>query len=116
MMDFIKDIAAEELTEDQRKIIELIGTDAYSKLVEAFGGTTVYIHKKDGFSRTVRNEEIRKKFDGGNYKQLALEYCLTEVAIRQIVAKIDEEMKTRQIDGQEDLFMANSENEHGQVM
>jgi Mor family transcriptional regulator len=103
-MDFLKDISAEELTEDQRKIIELIGTEAYYKLVEAFGGRSVYIHKKDSFARAARNEDIRKKFDGGNYRQLAFEYCLTEVAIRQIVAELDKEMKAKPIDGQEALF------------
>ena len=61
----------------------------------------IYIHKRDSFRRAARNEEIRRKFDGGNYRQLALEYDLSEVTIRQIVEDIDKEMRAMPIDGQQ---------------
>lgn len=103
-MDYLKDMDIEELPEEQKNLVALIGVEAYSKLVDAYGGTMIYIHKRDSFIRASRNEEIRRKFDGTNYKKLASEYNLTEVAIRRIVEEIDREMRTRPIDGQESLF------------
>ena len=33
----------ENLDEDQRKMVELVGLDGFKSLVRAFGGTTIYI-------------------------------------------------------------------------
>ena len=103
-MEELKEIISQALSDDQRNILELIGPEAYAKLVEVYGGTVVYIQKKDSFVRFARNEEIRRRFDGSNYKRLALEHNLSEVAVRQIVADIDRVMRARPIDGQESLF------------
>lgn len=105
-MDELLEIIPQTLPEDQRRILDLVGPEIYAKLVEAYGGLTIYIPKKDSFLRTARNEEIRRKFNGTNYRSLATEHNLSEVAIRQIVADIDHQMRTQQIDGQEDLFQA----------
>ena len=100
----LKDIDLEELPEDQRNLANLIGLEAFSKLVEVYGGLLIYIPKRDGFIRAARNEAIRSKFNGSNYRKLAIEYNLTEVAIRMIVSDIDKEMRARPIDGQANLF------------
>lgn len=74
-------------SEQQREIAEVIGIEAYRKLVEHYGGSKIYIAKYDTITRPDRNNEIRKKFNGGNYKQLAREYRLSELTIRRIVDK-----------------------------
>lgn len=74
-------------SEQQREIAEVIGIEAYRKLVEYYGGSRIYIEKSDTVTRPDRNNEIRKKFNGGNYKQLAREYRLSELTIRRIVDK-----------------------------
>ena len=71
----------------QKEIAEIIGIEAYRKLVEHYGGSRIYIEKSDTITRPNRNDEIRKKFDGGNYLQLAREYKLSEQTIRRIVDK-----------------------------
>ena len=71
----------------QKEIAEIIGIEAYRKLVEHYGGSRIYIEKSDTIIRPNRNDEIRKKFDGGNYLQLAREYKLSEQTIRRIVDK-----------------------------
>lgn len=106
-MDELMEIIPQALPEDQRRLLDLVGPEIYAKLVEVYGGMSIYVLKKDSFVRTARNEEIRRKFDGSNYRRLAIEYNLSEVTIRQIVADIDHNMRTQQIDGQEDLFQAN---------
>jgi Mor family transcriptional regulator len=61
----------------------------------------IYVHKRDSFVRAARNEEIRRKFDGTNYRRLAIEHNLSEAAVRYIVTDIDKDLRTQQIEGQE---------------
>ena len=56
------------------------------------------------FDRAARNEEIKKKFTGGNFRELAFEYDLTEVQIRSIVSDIVREVRARPMEGQQTLF------------
>ena len=87
-MDINKLISVTQLrSEQQREIAEVIGIEAYRKLVDYYGGSRIYIEKSDTITRPDRNDEIRKKFDGGNYKQLAREYKLSKQTIRNIVNK-----------------------------
>lgn len=97
-------IRASDLNEEQLQLAELIGLDNFKKLVLTFGGLNLYIPKKDSFNRAARNEEIRRKFTGSNFKELAAEYDLTEVQIRSIVSDIVREVRARPIDGQVNLF------------
>lgn len=92
-----------EQTSIKQQLVELIGLENYAKIVKAFGGTYIYIQKGDSDARTERNEKIRSRFNGHNYDRLALEFGLTSVMIRMIVADVDKEMRTGQIDGQEPM-------------
>ena len=74
-------------SEQQREIAEIIGIEAYSKLVEHYGGSSIYINKSDTITRPERNDEIRHKFNGSNYHELAKEYGLSETGIRKIINK-----------------------------
>ena len=74
-------------SEQQKEIAEIIGIEAYRKLVANYGGSRIYIEKSNTITRPDRNKEIREKFDGGNYLQLAREYELSEQTIRRIVDK-----------------------------
>lgn len=87
-MDINKLISITQLrSEQQKEIAEVIGIEAYRKLVDYYGGSRIYIEKSDTITRPDRNTEIKKKFNGGNYKQLAKEYKLSEETIRRIVNK-----------------------------
>lgn len=92
------------LDEDQRQLAELIGIENYRKLVETYGGMAIYIPKADAYLRIDRDEQIRAKFDGQNYRQLALEYGLTETWIRSIVSDIAKAMRKRPMEGQITMF------------
>ncbi len=102
-MDERQELYFQGLTEDQRRLLDLIGPEAYAKLVEIYGGTMVYVQKKDSFVRAARNEDIRREFDGTNYRRLAAKYQLSEAAVRYIVSDIDRDMRIRQLDGQEGI-------------
>lgn len=51
------------------------------------GGGHIYIAKGQEWELSLRDREIYAKFRGDNYAQLAREYDLTEMRIRQIVTR-----------------------------
>ncbi|MDE6672768.1 MAG: DNA-binding protein [Ruminococcus sp.] len=80
-----KIVSPEQLSDGKKELAEIIGLDAYKKLVQHFGGSYLYINKPDTVIRSERNAEICRKFNGKNYSQLATEYNLTENRIRSII-------------------------------
>lgn len=86
-MEMDKIVSIFQLDGEQREIAEIIGLDAYKKLVSHFGGSHIYVCKADTVLRDARNEEIYQKFNGYNYRRLALEYNLAEKTVREIVAE-----------------------------
>ncbi|MDE5557863.1 MAG: DNA-binding protein [Ruminococcus sp.] len=85
MVDIEKIVSPEQLSGSGKELADVIGVEAYKKLVQHFGGSYIYIRKPDTVVRSERNAEICRKFNGSNYCQLAVEYQLTENRIRSIV-------------------------------
>ena len=84
MLDELK---MEDIADEQQKALaELIGIENYKKLVEVYGGSSIYIYKRDGFLRLLRDKNIKAEFKG-DYRELARKYNLSEVAIRNIVGE-----------------------------
>ncbi len=100
MLDIEKITSLEQLSGDQREIAEIVGLEAYRKLVANYGGMCVYIYKPETILRELRNAEICNEFNGCNYRELAKKYDLSEKTVREIVSgKKDEPM-----DGQISFF------------
>ena len=97
MRDFI--IQPDDLNEEQQHLAELIGLDNFTKLVQVFGGTNIYIPKAEAFGRTVRNEKIRQEYNGRNIKSLAVKYGLTERQVYKLIDTIPKDNYTRVLDG-----------------
>ena len=87
MLDIEKIASPEQLSGEQRELAEIIGIDAYRKLVMNYRGTNLYIPKWESILKEVRNKEIRKSFTGSNYLELARKYELSEMPIRRIIKK-----------------------------
>ena len=104
MMDLLDKIQMENLDEEQKALAELIGLESFKNLVRAFNGTSIYIPKIESLEKTIRDKMIKEEFNGGNYKELALKYGLTETWIRNIVLDKAKEIKARPIDGQISIF------------
>ena len=85
MVDIKKIESFEQLSGSSKELVKIIGLESYKKLVQHFGGSYLYINKSDTITRSERNAEICRKFDGSNYAKLAMEYNLTENRIRSIV-------------------------------
>ena len=85
-MTDMDNVTIESLDGEQREIAECVGIDGYRKLVENFGGTSVYIQKSDKTAKNLRDEKIKAQFNGGNYKALARKFNLSESAVRKILS------------------------------
>lgn len=103
-MSVIQALRVEDLDFEQKQLAELIGIDKYKKLLQTYGGMSIYIPKPETYAAIIRNEKIRQEFNGGNYKELSRKYRLTEVWVRNIVAEKAQELKTKPADGQVSLF------------
>lgn len=99
-MDIDKLTSVDQLRSDQRELAEIIGLEAYKKLVVNYAGSFLYIQKIDSVLKDLRDEEIREKFDGGNYGSLAREYDLAEATVRDIVAEKRKQLKSAPLEGQ----------------
>lgn len=86
------DVTVNDLTGEQKSLAEVVGIEAYIKLVNAYGGSNIYIAKSDKITNLKRDAEIYRRFNGDNYYQLAREYNLSERAVRDI---INDEMAKR---------------------
>lgn len=99
-MDIDKLISIDQLRDDQKELAEIIGLEAYKKLVVNYAGSFLYIQKIDSVLKDLRDNEIREKFDGGNCLKLAIEYNLAVATVRDIVAPKRKELRTAPIEGQ----------------
>ena len=67
----------------------LVGESLFKQITNIFGGDVLYIPSDDA-DKAMRNAEIRQKFynnEGLTYKDLALEYGLSESHVRSLFRK-----------------------------
>lgn len=98
------EIEKSDLKEPYATIAELIGLKNTLKLAETFGGEMIYLPKLDGIMRSARNKEIREKFNGYNFKELAKEYGITDIAIRFICSDMIQGKRSEPPEGQLSIF------------
>lgn len=82
---WMDEITVDEVPEKYKLLVEVIGFDNFIKLSMKFGGTEIYVPKSDMLVKAIRNEKIKQEFSGGNYRELALKYNLSESQIRNII-------------------------------
>lgn len=85
--EWVKEIPEEKIPEPYRTILVEISLEAMIKFAQLFQGMPVYFPKLDSLLQEIRNEKIKKEFNGSNYRELSRKYNLTEVWIRNIVAQ-----------------------------
>lgn len=89
--EWINDLKPEELPEPYSTIATNIGAENTIKIAKLYQGTGIYFPKLESILNKIRDKNIRKEFDGANYKELAIKYGLTEKWIREIINKdVDE--------------------------
>lgn len=86
---YVKDhcmhIQLDDIPEEMRIIAEELGLESFLKLVKLCSGRALYIPVLASLCRNARDREIRSRFTGGNYNQLAGEFALSARQIRKII-------------------------------
>ncbi len=81
----LAEIQMEDIPENCRRIAEKMGLEIFAEITYHFGGIPFYFPKFESVAAPARDRIIKKEFNGGNYKELASKYNITEVWVRQIV-------------------------------
>ena len=107
--ELMRRLSLEDLEGNARKLAELIGMEGFIRVVEVYGGSSnLYIPKAEQLVRPLRDDCIRREFNGSNMSQLARKWGLTERYIREIL-KIDmRDLHEAQVEGQLNLFEASN--------
>lgn len=99
------DVTLDDLNEEQLQVVEVIGLEAYKRLIHYYAGTSIYIPKFSEIERRKRNEKIRTEYEkNGDIKALALKYGLSEIQIRTIIGDLFKNKKIDPYEGQVTLF------------
>lgn len=83
----LKYLTKEDIPVSFTDIVDEIGIVGFIKLCKLCGGTSIYIPTENSLVKPIRNRVIRESFDGGNYKELARKFNVSEVQIRKIIAE-----------------------------
>lgn len=84
-MNLLDELTLDDLQDEQKELAEIIGLEAYKKLISTYAGSFIYICKADTITANIRDRRIRKAFNGYNYRDLAQQYNLSENSIRRIL-------------------------------
>lgn len=93
-----------KLPELYQTLIELIGEENMLTLAKNFDGEAIYFPKYEAIYRGIRDREIVETFNGGNYKELARKYDLSENHVRKIIADSGQRDKFFPQEGQFSMF------------
>lgn len=80
-------IKLEDVPKSYQDVANAIGIDAFIKLCRLFGGSSMYFPTARTILKPIRDEQIRKEFNGSNYRDLSLKYGICETQIRKILFK-----------------------------
>ena len=84
--ELLKELRLEDLSGSSLELAEAIGMEGFIRLVDNYEGTSnLYVPKASELIRPVRDELIRREYNGKNVIALARKYSLTDRSIREIV-------------------------------
>ena len=83
--NWLKQVRPSDLPEVYQEIAEVIGVEATVHLAQTFAGTSVYFPKLERALLSLRNQAIRREFDGANIKLLSRRWNLSARHVRHIV-------------------------------
>lgn len=83
--DILSYVKKEDLPDGCRELVDVFGIDLVMELVDYCGGSCIYLPSKSGVFKSARNRVIKEEFNGGNYKELASKFGISDIQIRKIV-------------------------------
>ena len=81
----LRTVQLEDIPLEYRDIAEALGLESFLNLSRLCGGDCVYLPKISSLQREGRDREIRARFNGGNYRELAAQFRLSERYVRKII-------------------------------
>lgn len=75
----------EDVSEKLHLMIEILGDEKFLEIVRFYGGDRIYIPTYKSVVRSVRNDDILRRYNGINENQLAMEYGVSTNQIRRII-------------------------------
>lgn len=85
LKELVKETRLEDISENYRPVVEIVGLEAFIELSEHAQGDEIYIPKAESIVAPARNRRIRKEYDGYNIRDLADKYDLTTKQIANIL-------------------------------
>lgn len=79
----------EHVPEDIAWLCEIVGMEQFLEIIDTAGGEFVYLPKRQTLEQPLRRDAICREYDGGNTRQLARKYGLTERRVRAILKEDD---------------------------
>ena len=99
--DLLRSVELEDLSGADLELAELIGIEAWRKLVDTYGGTgRLYIPQADMVVIPIRNKLIQREYDGTNLFRLTQKWGLTERTISEIVREKAKQIRLQPPAGQ----------------
>ena len=78
-------LTKEDVPEILQNLIDIMGIEAFIELIKQYGGSSLYIPSENSVLKPIRNRLIKKHFNGHNYKELAKEFKISEMQVRNII-------------------------------
>ena len=78
-------LTKEDVPEILQGLLDIMGIEAFIELIKQYGGSSLYIPNENSVLKPIRNRLIKEYFNGNNYKQLAKEFKISEMQVRNII-------------------------------
>lgn len=84
-MNFEKMVTINDFPEGTKEFVDVMGIEIAIKIIDYCGGSMLYFPTKKSLTRCARNRVIKNEFNGGNYRNIANKYCISEMQVRNIL-------------------------------
>ncbi|WP_042274466.1 Mor transcription activator family protein [Faecalimicrobium dakarense] len=84
-MDFYSEVKRDDFPDGIADFVDVVGVDVCMEIVDYCGGGMIYFPSKRSVIRNARNRVIKSEFNGGNFRELANRFEISEMQVRNIV-------------------------------
>lgn len=91
-------------TPAHQELAQIIGMEAFRKLVLTYGGSDPYIPQASELVRPIRDSLILREYNGENERALARKWGMSERRIRELTKEKDQSMTEEALERQAKLY------------
>lgn len=73
------------IPEPYRTYIDIMGLDAFRGMIKRYGGKKIYIPKNGFLENMIRDENIKREYNGSNISELSRKYDISRDRIYKII-------------------------------